>query len=43
MEFNIPNAPAHLKKLLQRLPVQTGGFVVSQNFHYPEADEWYTG
>ena len=42
-EINIPHAPTHLKKLLQELPTQTGGFVVSQHFHYPEADEWYAG
>ena len=42
-EINIPNAPAHLKKLLQELPKQTGGFEVSQHFHQPEANEWYSG
>jgi hypothetical protein len=40
---NIPNAPPHLRNLLQRLPEATGGFVVSQHYHDPRPDEWFAG
>ena len=42
-EINTPHAPVHLKKLLQDLSTQTGGFQISQHNHYPEADEWFSG
>ena len=42
MSLHIPDAPAELRALLQRLAVETG-FEVSQHNHTPSADEWFAG
>jgi hypothetical protein len=47
---HIPDAPEHLRELLQRLyretapvPEAAGGFLVSQRLHDQASDDWYAG
>jgi hypothetical protein len=41
--MNIPDAPPALRSILQALPRDGNGLVVTQHEHDPKPDEWFVG
>lgn len=41
--MNIPDAPPALRAILQALPKDGSGLVVTQNEYNPQPDEWFVG